>query len=99
MTGVYFDMQGEPCRLEKLCREEPEWAASRIATMREELRAASATIEMLTLVHEAAARLIESQGAPEERPTYALAVLARSTPQYAQLSARVEAAAMLAVMR
>ena len=33
MTEIYHDIDGNPCSIDKLCREEPEWAASRIREM------------------------------------------------------------------
>ncbi len=48
--SAYQDRDGNPIALSKLVRDEPEWAASRIATMTDELAASG---ELRTKVGEA----------------------------------------------
>ncbi len=38
----YYDSGGDPCSLDRLCENEPAWAASRIRVMDEQLSAATA---------------------------------------------------------
>lgn len=58
----YYDESGAATTLEALCRESPEWAASRIEHLRETLRARERQIELLALLYKAAGEHLKAEG-------------------------------------